>query len=74
MHRDLRTRNIFYVPSTGKFAIGNFSKCRKIRSEVPSDLMSVCGVAEFSCDEVQELMKEGEHVSCLLCRLAIMMG
>lgn len=44
IHRDIRPSNIFYVPSVGKFVLGNFSKSRVLRQTAPSDLMSVCGV------------------------------
>lgn len=57
IHRDLRPSNIFFVPSSGKFVIGNLSRARLLRRNFESDLMSVCGVPDFSCEEMQLLMK-----------------
>lgn len=59
--------------------IGNFSRARQVKPQPPnavnantnanvnvvdtSDLMSVCGVPDFSCEEMERLMKMGEQVT-----------
>ena len=63
VHRDLRPSNILYCASTGRFSIGNFSKARLMRKELENDLMSVCGVPYYSCNEVEALMGNHESVN-----------
>jgi serine/threonine protein kinase len=50
IHRDLRPQNIFYVASTKRFAIGNLSRARYMRSfSSDDDLLTVEGIPHFSC-------------------------
>ena len=69
VHRDIRPSNVFYSPASKRFMLGNLSVARLLRpneDEENDDLLTVCGIPNFSCSEVENLITNSQSVNMLI--------